>query len=201
MPHKWLFTISVRLQISRSKTDCATLRLKKCGLCSLGTQLQRRCHNPSLTRLFVTHSCGVLRICSLCSSGWQSSNGRQHARLRIPELALELLVNWMVCSGMEAPVVIPSDKPSKHPRFCDAYTIRVGAQDPIVYALPWSWKQAVNNVPFFPWSRISHQAGASTLVGHIAGHANRLQEQQGVHASERLAYKRRCFPHLSCHHE
>ena len=56
---------------------------------------------------------------------------------------LELLVNWMVSSGMEVPIVIPPDKRPKHPRFCDAYIIRVGPQDPIVYALPWTWKQAI----------------------------------------------------------
>ena len=91
---------------------------------------------------------------------------------------LELLVNWMVCSGMEVPIVIPSDKRPKHPRFCDAYTIRVGAQDPIVYALPWSWKTAVNNfenalrvlqrrtdVQFLPWHHKARRAGCLTLFG------------------------------------
>ena len=91
---------------------------------------------------------------------------------------LELLVNWMVCSGMEVPIVIPSDKRPKHPRFCDAYTIRVGAQDPIVYALPWSWKKAVINfdnalrvlqrrtdVPFLPWHQKARRAGCLTLFG------------------------------------
>ena len=125
---------------------------------------------------------------------------------------LQLLVNWMVSSGMEVPIVIPPDKRPKHPRFCDAYIIRVGAQDPIVYALPWTWKQAINNfdnalrvlqrrsnVPVASkgeTNRLSHfvqgiatgswlqnQARPSTTDGHAEGYANWLQGQQGVHTS------------------
>ena len=52
---------------------------------------------------------------------------------------LELLVNWLVCSGMEFPYVVPkgSDAPTNLAK--DAYSIRTSAQDISVLLLPFSW--------------------------------------------------------------
>ena len=56
---------------------------------------------------------------------------------------LELLVNWLVCSGMELPVLVPigSDAPAKLAK--DTYSIRTSAQDLGVLLLPFSWSRAV----------------------------------------------------------
>ena len=57
---------------------------------------------------------------------------------------LELLVNWLVCSGMEFPYVVPkgSDAPTNLAK--DAYSIRTSAQDISVLLLLFSWCKAVN---------------------------------------------------------